>query len=553
MADSVKWLAWNEQTFEKAKKENKLVLLDISAVWCHWCHVMDEGTYANPEVVALVNENFIPVRVDNDERPDINSRYNCGGWPTTAILTPQANMVDGYTYLDAVQMKQFLQGAVNFWKSNGSGVDETFEKLNQKKMIENLHASTEELHETVWETISGNFDPEFGGFGAAPKFPMAEVLDYVYYRARFLQDEESRTMLEKTLLEMGNRGMYDSVQGGFFRYSTTKEWSIPHYEKMLEDNARHIPLYFESATLLNSEKLKAKAAHALEYVQRTLKNEDGTFAGSQDADEHYYSLGKEEREKTKRPFVDRRAFTDWNAMMVRVLCSAFATTGEERYKKQALDLAEVLEKKAWKDGKVFHIIGKQSEWLLLKDAAWMLQAFLEAYQLSFDEKWKQHAETLFQEIHHTFGKEDETFFDSANEKAFGALKERHTQVNENALVANALLKLAFLTEKLEYAERAEKIVKELAGKAKAAGIFGTLLEKVSRECENGLTEYTVYGKKDARSEEFLKVALKHSSASTIVKLVESEDNCATVCRNKICSMPLKSAQEFEKVVGERHD
>src|SRR5579875_3527969 len=209
-AHEIAWRPWEAATFAQAQAEDKPILLAISAVWCHWCHVMDETSYSDPEVIETINERFIPIRVDNDRRPDVNARYNMGGWPTTAILTPEGDPITGGTYIPPSQLKRTLDQVA-------------------------------ELYKTHKAEIADGFDPEYGGFGYEPKFPQTDALELLlleYRRSRALgsPDERLYNMLAKTALGMARGGMYDHVEGGFFRYSTTRDWSVPHFEKMAEDH-----------------------------------------------------------------------------------------------------------------------------------------------------------------------------------------------------------------------------------------------------------------------------------------------------------------------------
>ena len=224
-AHEIAWRPWGEDAFREATQQDKPVLLAISAVWCHWCHVMDETSYTDDEVIRAVNESFIPIRVDNDQRPDVNRRYNMGGWPTTAFLTPDGEILNGATYIPPESMRHYLREVADIWRTKR---DELGPRLRELKQHE-AHAHDQQAGELDREIVSsvgalirGQYDPEFGGFGREPKFPQAKLL-------RFLLDEHRRTgaddaarMLETTLGAMARGGMYDVVEGGFFRYSTTR-------------------------------------------------------------------------------------------------------------------------------------------------------------------------------------------------------------------------------------------------------------------------------------------------------------------------------------------
>ena len=166
----INWQDWSQASFSQAEKEKKPVLLDIHGVWCHWCHVMDRETYSGPEIISFVSENFVAIKVDTDKRPDINERYNMGGWPTTAVLSPKGNIINGATYLPPNYLKQFLQNALNYFKIAGEALDRQ-EFVKKPVLPDNALHESGQLIENFKEIAVQNFDEEFGGFGAQPKFP----------------------------------------------------------------------------------------------------------------------------------------------------------------------------------------------------------------------------------------------------------------------------------------------------------------------------------------------------------------------------------------------
>src|SRR3990172_3102857 len=203
------WFDWGKEAFLKAKKEEKPSLLGISAKWCHWCHTMDRLTYSNATVLEFINKNFVPVCVDTDERPDINDRYNVGGWPTTAVLAHDGEIVSAATYIPPEHMVKFLEDAIDRFKKYKP------KKSGKEKPLKPLPFD----QEYFWKMIKSFYDPINGGFGLEPKFPHHEILGYLVWRIMKLKDKDASKMLDFTLSKMLKGEIFDSA-GGFFRYAT---------------------------------------------------------------------------------------------------------------------------------------------------------------------------------------------------------------------------------------------------------------------------------------------------------------------------------------------
>jgi uncharacterized protein YyaL (SSP411 family) len=334
MHQPVRWQEWGEEAFALAQRENKPMLLDIGAVWCHWCHVMDRESYDDPEVAAIVNEHFIAVKVDRDERPDIDSRYQAavsavsgqGGWPLTAFLTPDGKPFYGGTYFPPTDgygrpsFKRVLLSIANAYKEKNGDV------VEQAKMLEGAIAQAEtfaghggRLSESIVTGIEDSafkmFDAEHGGFGSAPKFPHPSALDLLiesYARAGAsnspqdspgrtnegvrpsmdpapptdrARQQHLRTVITTSLEHMANGGVYDQLAGGFHRYSVDERWIVPHFEKMCYDNSELLKNYIHAYQATGSEFFANVARDIVRWMDEWLSDrERGGFYASQDAD-----------------------------------------------------------------------------------------------------------------------------------------------------------------------------------------------------------------------------------------------------------------------------
>ena len=304
MHQPVQWREWGEDAFATAQRENKPMLLDIGAVWCHWCHVMDRESYDDPAIAAIVNEHFIAVKVDRDERPDIDSRYQVavqavsgqGGWPLTAFLTPDGKPFYGGTYFPPADgygrpsFRRVLLSIANAYKEKRGDV------VEQAQMVENSIAQSESFAGrggqvsrsvilAIQESAFKMFDAVHGGFGQAPKFPHPSALDSLIEQYARTDGDELRNVIVTTLEHMANGGVYDQLAGGFHRYSVDERWVVPHFEKMCYDNSELLKNYVHAYQATGLELFARVARDIIRWMDEWLSDrERGGFYASQDAD-----------------------------------------------------------------------------------------------------------------------------------------------------------------------------------------------------------------------------------------------------------------------------
>ena len=304
MHQPIQWNEWGEEAFATAQRENKPILLDIGAVWCHWCHVMDRESYDDPEVARIVNELFVAVKVDRDERPDIDSRYQVavsaisgqGGWPLTAFLTPDGKPFYGGTYFPPHEnygrpsFKRVLQSIADAYRQKNAEV------VDQAQMVEVAISRAEsfagasgdlspKVVDAIVESALKMFDPQNGGFGSAPKFPHPAVLDLLMDQYTRSGNEKLRDVFVPTLEKMARGGVYDQLAGGFHRYSVDEHWIVPHFEKMCYDNSELLKNYVHAYQVTGSEFFTSVARDIIRWMDEWLSDrERGGFYASQDAD-----------------------------------------------------------------------------------------------------------------------------------------------------------------------------------------------------------------------------------------------------------------------------
>jgi uncharacterized protein len=344
-AHLIRWHAWGPEAFDEARRTQKLVVLSLSAVWCHWCHVMDETTYSDEEVIRLINDRFIAVRVDADMRPDIDSRYNQGGWPSTVILTAEGVVVDGANYLPPAEMQEQLRRAAGLSREERERIAVRKEEARKRRAALRgavTGAPDRDAVDHISGTLKERFDETYGGFGSGQKFPDPDALEFLLAASSRSADPGLRRMVEKTLDRMARGGIYDRVEGGFFRYATKPDWSEPHYEKMLEVNAGLIRTYAIASVALGKKEYQRVVKESAAYVEKNLADPaTGAFFGSQDADEAYYR--RKDRSGLAKPAVDRTNYADSSSLMVSALAAAYGATGDARYLSRAVKAADFLE------------------------------------------------------------------------------------------------------------------------------------------------------------------------------------------------------------------
>lgn len=493
-SELVPWHTWGAAAFKAAQDQDKPILLDIGAVWCHWCHVMDQTTYADPEVVALIKEHFVPIKVDTDRRPDVNLRYNQGGWPTTAFLAPTGELLVGFTYLPPETMVQVLRQIHDQWEANASNIKGRLAALQEERRGRREaprpgQRIRQSFVQDVLASLRSEFDPAYGGFGRGQKFPHPEAVRLLLDQASVRHQGDLLAMARKTL--DGMLGLYDEVHGGFYRYSVDREWREPHYEKMAEVNAGAIENFVQLYQATGEGKYLEAVAGTIGYLRgRLYQPEQGYFGASQDADvgshdpeqryvtgEVYFELDAGGRAQYAEPYVDSTLYADTNARLACALLRAYAVTGEAEWAqlgKAALDNTwDALHKP---EGGVYHFLdGDETRvYGLLADQALMLRAVLDAYEILGESRYLDRARQLaaFMEEALADGQSG-GFYDqpAEGEDRYGALDVRVKSLTDNAVAAQGLLRLHHLTGEQDYRRAVGRTLEYFAPEYSRMGLF----------------------------------------------------------------------------------
>ena len=448
---AIEWLDWSAAAFARAALERKPVLLSITASWCHGCAVMDRTTYADPAIVTAIREQTIPVRVDADRRPDVNERYNLEGWPSTALLTPSGEILTGSTYVTPDIMPRMLADTV---AACASQYDELMRRAVDvaaaRRAARTTHRYEPDPGAPEWfaEHLLSAHDPVHGGFGGDGKFLNSAALRFALDRAAG-GDGRFVPVVTRTLDGMLSGAIVDDVDGGFFRYASGRDWSRPHTEKMLEDQAAMAWLLADAAALFDRADYQARALDAVGYVQRTLADTArGGFYASQRADQDYYAMSGSIRRTLEPPVVDRTLFTDANAQAAVAWLQIGAVTGRVELGRLALQSLERVLLASYRPGEgVAHWTGPGAVRGLLADHVHAAWALLHLHEATGNETYPMLAEELLRTaLRTTWDETDGGFLDHvAGPDDIGLLADPVKPLALNCLAARVLSRLSRLS------------------------------------------------------------------------------------------------------------
>jgi uncharacterized protein YyaL (SSP411 family) len=526
----VDWYPWGPEALDRAKTDDKPVLLSIGYAACHWCHVMERESFEDPEIAALMNENFVCIKVDREERPDIDSIYmdavqamtGQGGWPMTMFLTPEGRPFYGGTYFPPrdshglPSFRRLLESVSEAWRERRRELEDQGTKLVEH--IASLSAPepspeplTTGLITKAASSITTPYDEVHGGFGGPPKFPQAPVLGFLLRRP----DPDVRRMLFHTLDEMARGGIYDHLGGGFHRYSVDEAWLVPHFEKMLYDNAQLARLYANAWQATKEPLYQRVAGETLEYLIRDMRHEAGGFYSSEDADSEgvegkfyvwshdefmeiapeaadYYRVSPEgnfegstiltapsdeppaeararlmeARAKRIRPGLDDKILTSWNGLAIAAFAEAGAAFKRSDFVEAAREAAGFILQELQQKGRLLHSYkdGKARVLGMLEDYAYLTDGLLSLWEATFESQWLDECARLCREMLELFSDESGAGLFSTG-RDHEQLIVRQKEVVESAtpspmaVAALTLQRLGALTGNQDYATEGGNILR----------------------------------------------------------------------------------------------
>ena len=651
----VDWNPWDKQYLEKAKKENKLVVISIGYSSCHWCHVMEKESFEDSLVASIMNEKYISIKVDREERPDVDQVYmnavqlmtGSGGWPLNVVTLPDGRPIWGGTYFPKDQWINALTQISDLYNKEPEkfiNYAETLEKgiksLDIITTNDNQELASIDIDQHIGSLVN-KIDKKNGGFSGAPKFMMPNNIHFLLRSAYQNNDKETLKLVNLTLEKMAYGGVYDQIGGGFSRYSTDDKWHIPHFEKMLYDNAQLISLYSDAYLVTNNELYKNVVYETIAFVLKELKNPNGGFYSSIDADSKsldgkenegayyiwkedelkkllkddfvvfsdYYNineygyweddnyvliknksdaafakahnLSKEQvsqkidtwkkilikaRNKRSMPNIDDKILTSWNGLMINAFIDAYRVFKDENFLDVASSSAEFIVKNMKKtDGGLYHSHkdGKSKINGYLEDYAAAIQAFLNLYENTLDEKWLNISNDLMKYTYENFFNDETNMFyftSKLDDKLISRTIAFRDNVipSSNSIMANNLFKLSHYFDNKTYLNSSQQMVNNIKDQIElypggfsnwmnlilninknfyeVAVVGSKAIEKIKELNENYLPNKIIIG------------SLENNSLPLLKNRYVEGETYIYVCVNKACKMPVKTVKEALKLI-----
>jgi uncharacterized protein YyaL (SSP411 family) len=456
----MRWLGWDPESLARGRREDKPILLAMGAAWCEMTRRMDAETYADPEVAALIEREYVPIRVDVDRFPEVFERYTMGASPSVVFLTDDGEVIAGATFLPAREMRQVLTYLAGAYRTRRDGIRreirEREERIHKARRMQE-YPPAESVGPSVFQnTVRGivaTFDGTYGGFGQAPKFPMAASLRVLLQAFAETGGTDFAGMLVRTLDAMAQGALFDAVEGGFFHCSINERWTQPYQAKLLTDQAEMIRVFAAAARLFGKPEYRRCVERTVEYVEGTLRGADAAgYAASQASDPEYYVAGP--RDPRRVPPIDRTVFLDANAQAAAALFEAAAALDRPDWGDQAARVVAAL--RARVDRPVHYWDNGRAERPdLSRDALWLARALIDRHEWTGAEEDLEAAARLLDGCYARFWDEEEGGLrDHAAAEPFGALRRAHKNIAENAVAAQVDLRLASLRDQPACRERA---------------------------------------------------------------------------------------------------
>jgi uncharacterized protein YyaL (SSP411 family) len=543
----VHWYPWGEEALQKAQAEDKPIFLSVGYSACHWCHVMAHESFEDEGVAEILNEHFVNVKVDREERPDLDRIYMSavqaltgrGGWPMSVFLTPDGQPFYGGTYFPPAprpfggmpSFTQVLLSITDAWQNRREellkGGERVTAAVEQQMMVPGTKREDvrRETLDAAFESLQRDFDEIHGGWGDAPKFPQPMTLEFLLRYHHATDNPRARYMASLTLEAMARGGMYDQIGGGFHRYSVDDHWLVPHFEKMLYDNAQLARVYLHAWQVTGYSLYRTISEEILDYVTREMTDPGGGFYSTQDADSEgqegkfflwtpdqiYTVLGQDAddfiaaygvseagnfegrnilelvggvsqraglaearrkllatRGRRVRPGRDEKVLTSWNGLMLAAFAEAARALKRDDYRRVARCNADfLLSELRTADGRLRHTWkeGTASVNGYLEDHAYLVEGLLELYQTTFNPRWYLAARELAETMIAHFYANDGSFFDTSDDHERLITRPRGLQDNAvpsgNAMAAFVLPRLAGLAAEPRYTELAQRSLSQV--------------------------------------------------------------------------------------------
>jgi uncharacterized protein YyaL (SSP411 family) len=558
--DNIDWQPWSDSVFAQAKKEGRFVLLNLGAVWCHWCHVMDDVTYRDPKVIELIRSHYVAVSVDEDSRPDLSNRYEDYGWPATIVFgADRGEIVKRRGYIPPRPMASMLQAIIDDPTPGPSVVPEA------DLTPSNEAALTAEARNKLRQVLIDAYDHDNQGWGTVQKWLDWDIIEYCM--AETLRgDKAFEGMARETLAAQFN--LMDPAWGGVYQYSTDGDWQHPHFEKIMQMQAEDLRIYAEAYALWHDNAYLQAAKQIRGYLKNFLTSPEGAFYTSQDADlvpgEHggeYFQLSDAGRRQRGVPRIDTHIYARENGWAINALATLYAVTGEQDYLDDAIRGANLIIAHRALPGGGFRHDEKDPAGPYLGDTLFMGRAFLTLYAVTADRAWLGRAEEAVQFISTNF-EADIGYITSAG----AAELKSKPQVDENVAVARLANLLHQYTGKAEYNQIAEHAMRFLSapGIADRRGFLVAGILLADREIGAAPLHLAIVGRKsDPAARALFAAALRQpvtykrvewwdqnegALPNPDVQYPELQQAAAFLCTDRSCSAPIFSPDKISSLV-----
>jgi uncharacterized protein YyaL (SSP411 family) len=648
----VDWYPWGNEALDKAKAENKLILVSIGYSACHWCHVMEHESFENEEVAKLMNQFFVCIKIDREERPDIDQIYmnavqlmtGRGGWPLNCFCLPDQRPIYGGTYFPKQDWMNLLTNLAHFYDTKPAEAEDYAAKLtdgikNSEKLAfvaKEKEYTLKDLQEILepWKML---FDFSEGGHNRAPKFPMPNNWAFLMKAAHLLKDEAAHVIVRLTLDKMAAGGIYDHLGGGFARYSVDGKWHIPHFEKMMYDNGQLMSLFADAYKWCGEERYKEVVYETFDWLQREMTSPEGGFYAALDADSEgvegkFYTWEKSEidqilgadadifntfyevsedgnweeehinnlwirkekkavadafgiavdeldiilgrsreklleiRNKRIHPGLDDKILTSWNALMLKGLVNAYQAFADEKFLEMALKNVKFLQKNMMQeDGGIYRNYknGKATINGFLDDYAALIDAFINLYEVTFNEEYLFQAKALTDYVLDHF-RDDESglfFYTSDQDEALIARKYEimdNVISGSNSIMAWNLKKLSLFFDQERYDKIYRHLLKTVAPHIKSYGSgyanwASLLLEEVKGTLEIAVTGTDFTQKRKDLEKLYIPNKIILGGKQGTLPLLKDKfvgETRIFVCKDKTCQLPVSDISEAIKQIFE---
>lgn len=648
----VDWYEWGEEALQKARDENKPLIISIGYSACHWCHVMEAESFMDQEVADFMNQHFVCIKVDREERPDIDQIYieaaqllnGNAGWPLNAFALPDGRPFWVGVYFPKKNWINVLEQLHKIFTEEPEKIKEQAEALTDgirneplfQVKIQGENSFELQEYESLYPSLKSKIDLDRGGFKSPQKFPMTSGWEFLLQYAALTKDEDCLSAVNITLKAMAFGGIYDHLGGGFSRYAVDEDWFAPHFEKMLYDNAQLISLYSQAYRFTKNELYEKVVKESLAFVQRELKSDEGAFYSALNADSEgeegkfyvwkateidellepeqaelfkaYYNvipvgnwengqnilfrsrsdeefaeligmrlnmidfkihsaknLLMEARSKRIRPTTDDKVLTSWNALMIKAYVDAYRSFHIDSYLENALTAANFITSNTWKDdGGLFRNYkdGKATIHGFLDDYAFLADAFINLYEVTFEIGWLKKARRLIDfTLEHFSGENGLCYYTSDQSEQLIARKIHYTDSeipSANAVVADVLLKLGRYYDQPEYLNRSHEMLKNLKPLLKEGSPYFGRWAQVLGNITNPAKEVAITGTDAVQKalklqEYYLPNTIVLGGTKVDLPLLQDKivkgENLIYICENKTCQKPVNTIEEALKQLG----